>query len=208
VPYNSKYVQIASSSSPLPGKYLYRVFDEKSMSFFDEMHGFKAADYQTGFDPVNDTPSAQCIVKNHAVWSNWDPTPLISTTDCQDNALYLAKKRLENRSYVRVAVIDYKKVEEISTVYNMMSLAHSLGVVLARKAQNESEWVVVGCIPRISVLEVLDVPSFEDFCKRQVRERPPPVALEKNGFVFFENWKEYDEWMHAKLNDPDFDPDP
>jgi hypothetical protein len=199
------------------------------MSFFDEMHGFKAADYQTGFDPVNDTPSAQCIVKNHAVWSNWDPTPLISTTDCQDNALYLAKKRLENRSYVRVAVIDYKKVEEISTVYNMMSLAHSLGVVLARKAQNESEWVVVGCIPRISVLEVLDVPSFEDFCKRQgllnasvlvllsalflisnilVRERPPPVALEKNGFVFFENWKEYDEWMHAKLNDPDFDPDP
>ena len=41
-----------------------------------------------------------------------------------------------------------------------------------------------------------------------VRKQPAPVALEKNGFVFFENWKEYDEWMRAKLSDPDFDPDP
>ena len=175
------------------------------MSFFDNMHGFKAADYQTGFGPVNDAHSAQCIVENHAEWSNQDPTPLISTTDCHENALHLATKRLENRSYVRVAVIDYKKVEEISTVYNMTSLARLLDVDLARKAQNESKWVVVGCIPRISVLEVLDVLSFEDFWKRQglpnvsvlvpalflisnilLREGPSPAALKKKGFAIID----------------------
>ena len=103
----------------------------------------------------------------------------------------------------------------------MTSLARLLDVDLTRKAKNESEWVVVGCIPHISVLEVLDVPSFKDFCKRQglsnvsvlvsalflisnilLREGSSPATLKKKGFAII------DELTLAKLNDPAFDPNP
>ena len=79
----------------------------------------------------------------------------------------------------------------------------------------------MGCIPRISVLKVPDVLSFEDFCKRQglpnasvlvsarflisnilLREGPSPAALKKKGFAII------DELTLAKLNDPAFDPNP
>lgn len=148
-------------------KYLYRIFDEKSASRFDNVKGFLPAGRDITFDVNNDPVSAMSIVERHAEWSNRDPTPLISVTNDRTEAMHLALKRLERRNAVQIAVIDYELVKEISSVHHMMSLANSLGVPLPLKAQNESEWVVVGQIPRNAVLEVLNTPSFRAFCEKQ-----------------------------------------
>lgn len=197
-------------------KYLYRIFDEESASWFDDVAGFLAADRGIEFDVNKDPASARYIVESHAEWSNRDPTPLISATNDRNDAMYLARKRLERRTTVRIAVIDYETVKEISPVYHMMSLAHSLGVDLPRKAQNNSEWVVVGQIPRNAVLEVLNEPSFRAFCQEQGRcsflvmlsgpilildisERSDeclPVIISEDGCTFLQDWDEY-EWIHG-----------
>jgi hypothetical protein len=179
-------------------KYLYRIFDEESASWFDDVAGFLAADRGIEFDVNKDPASARYIVESHAEWSNRDPTPLISATNDRNDAMYLARKRLERRTTVRIAVIDYETVKEISPVYHMMSLAHSLGVDLPRKAQNNSEWVVVGQIPRNAVLEVLNEPSFRAFCQEQERsDECLPVIISEDGCTFLQDLDEYDEWIHG-----------
>jgi hypothetical protein len=168
----------------MPGL-LYRVFDDLSVSQFDERHGFKAGNVDR-FDPNRHRQEAKRIVERQSDWYNRELTPLISSTDSYDHAVRLGEGKSNwagGELNLRVAVIDPSALGNVA-MYQMSKLMEITGANLSA-SPGPHEYVCVHRIPRRAVRRVYTFQEFIDHCSAQgpFCFRDPSECLVANGIV-------------------------
>jgi hypothetical protein len=126
-------------------RYLYRVFDDQSVSQYDVIDGFVAGLPDTPFDPS----TARNVVNSHMDWSNRFLTPFISTTSSLSIAEHYARQREDmGHSGVLIADIDTAGFagHEV-VVYHMQSLVRSIRAHVPRPGWNKYEYLILRQIP-------------------------------------------------------------
>jgi len=143
-------------------KYFYRVYDDLSVSRFNERDGFVAGAPGDAFDPRKD--GAKYVVERHMYWFNDCPTPFISVTASRKKAIHYANQRRERENgNVRIAKIDTDALLVFGvSIYHMATLVEDTGAVISDKARNPYEYLCLHHIPLDAVIYVTDEMSGED----------------------------------------------
>ena len=133
-----------------PPRYLYRVFDETSISTLDEEEGFVAA----SDSPFNrHRRGAKDVVERHMDWNNRSPTPFISTTTLR-KAEHYAQQRVDwGREEVRIARISTAAMREAGVrIFHMTTLVQDVGASITPESWNHAEYLCLHQIPREAVV--------------------------------------------------------
>jgi len=145
---------------PIP-RYLYRVFDESSVSSFDEDTGFVAGLPNGAFD--RNKYWAKHVVQRHMDWGNRSRTPFISTTSLQ-KAEHYAEQRLEEWGHdgVYIAKIDTATLRAAGVeIFHMATLVREVRAYIVPPAWNQREYL---CLHRIPPEAVIDCWMVEFTC--------------------------------------------
>lgn len=97
-----------------------------------------------------DPRAKQEIVEAHADWHCRKPSPFVSTTDCPDKVLGLAKVMSKWNGPVQIAVIHPRRVPPGSPgmkCYWWHDLLLDLQAEVQTKARNKHEYIFIGSIP-------------------------------------------------------------
>lgn len=135
-------------------RYLYRVFDDTSISYLDEVNGFVAGNPVGAFK--RHRYWAKYVLQRHMRWGNRQPTPFISVTASRAKAAHYARQRQElGHGDVSIAKID-TAISRASGViiYHMATLVKKTGAHIEPVAWNYSEYLCLRHIPREAVTEV------------------------------------------------------
>jgi hypothetical protein len=141
-------------------RYLYRVFDDGSVSHPDPHRGFLAGSPNGAFDPSKHW--ARYVVERHMDWNNGTLTPFISTTDSAYKAMQYAEQR-ENWGHegVYIATIDTDKMEEGYQIFHMLSLVEHLGAYILDLAVNDHEYLILHQIPCRAIVDISTLEECE-----------------------------------------------
>jgi len=134
-------------------RFVYRLYDDQSVSRFDEVDGFVAGNPNAAFN--RNRYWAKYVVQRHMRWGNRRPTPFISVTASRGKALLYAAQREKNgHRDVSIAKIDTAKLLASGvTFYHMATLAKRTGARIDQVAWNYSEYLCLWYIPREAVVE-------------------------------------------------------
>ena len=138
-------------------RFLYRVFDNESVSRFHDENGFEAGNPQGKFS--RHPYWAKYVVQRHMHWGNRRRTPFISVTASLAKANDYAEQRLA-RGYhdVSIAKIDTAIFRSHGGIhYHMATLVKRTHAHIDPRAWNYSEYLCLRHIPREAVIEVWDV---------------------------------------------------
>ena len=131
--------------------YFYRVYDETSVSQYDEGCGF-SVDEGVRFDP--DQHWAKYVVQRHINWKNRRRTPFISVTASLEQACEYYRQRESWGRDPRIAKIDVRKLQRMGVrFWRMQTLARRVGAVIPRVAWNEDEWLCLHEIPEWAIVD-------------------------------------------------------
>jgi hypothetical protein len=139
----------------MPGpRFLYRVFDDRSVSRLNEVDGFVAGDPEGGFNRRRYW--AKYVIQRHMRWGNRRPTPFISVTSSRAKAVHYARQRQElGHGGVSIAKIDTAALRSLGViVYHMATLVKGTRARIDPVAWNYSEYLCLHYIPREAVVEV------------------------------------------------------
>jgi len=138
----------------MPPRFLYRVYDDQSVSRFDEVDGFLAGNPNAAFN--RNRYWAKFVVRRHMHWGNRRPTPFISVTASRAKALHYATQREKmGHRDVSIAKIDTAKLRASGVIfYHMASLVKKTGARIDPVAWNYSEYLCMWRIPPEAVVEV------------------------------------------------------
>ena len=132
-------------------RYLYRVFDDQSVSKWDEDDGFIAGWPDRPFDPSRH--GARKVVEEHMDWSNRTLTPFISATSSPQKAVQYARQREEmGRSGVFIAEIDATRGR--LSIYHMQSLVRSTRAYVPPEGWNKYEYLILREIPTEAIISI------------------------------------------------------
>jgi hypothetical protein len=132
-------------------RFLYRVFDDQSVSRLDE-DGFAAGNPNGGFN--HKKYWAKYVIQRHMHWGNRRPTPFISVTASRAKAVHYARQRQElGHSDVSIAKIDIAVLRDSGVIiYHMATLVKRTGAHIDPVAWNYSEYLCLRNIPREAVI--------------------------------------------------------
>jgi hypothetical protein len=135
-------------------QFLYRVFDDQSVSRLNEVDGFVAGNPDGAFN--RHRYWAKYVIQQHMRWGNRLPTPFISVTASRAKAFHYAEQREElGRSGVSIAKIDTAALRASGVIiYHMASLVKRTRARIDPVAWNYSEYLCLHYIPREAVVEV------------------------------------------------------
>jgi len=135
-------------------QFLYRVFDDNSVSRLDGIDGFVAGNPGKAFSP--NRYWAKYVIQRHMRWGNRRPTPFISATSSRAKAVHYARQRQElGHGDVSIAKIDTAALRASGiTTYHMATLVKRTGAYIDPVAWNYSEYLCLRYIPREAVIEV------------------------------------------------------
>jgi hypothetical protein len=133
-------------------EFFYRVFDDESVSQYDQDDGFCAS--RKAFYPNRHW--AKFVVERHMDWGNRCSSPFISVTSSYDKALtYLAQREQMGRN-AWIAKVDVQILEQEGVrFWHMQTLAKRVGAYIEPVAWNESEWLCLHQIPAQAVVEIV-----------------------------------------------------
>jgi hypothetical protein len=144
-------------------QYLYRVYDNESISRFSHGRGFLAGSPNGAFDPSKHW--ARYVVERHMDWNNRSPTPFISTTDSTHRAIrYAEQRRVWLNEGIRIATIDTYKMEDFE-IFHMLSLVEDLDANIPEGAANDNEYLILHQIPPRAIVDI----SKPSKCEYNVR---------------------------------------
>jgi len=135
-------------------RFLYRVFDDQSVSRLNEVDGFVAGNPNGGFSRKRYW--AKYVIQRHMHWGNRRPTPFISVTASRAKAVHYARQRQElGHSDVSIAQIDTAALRASGVIiYHMATLVKRTGAHIDPVAWNYSEYLCLRSIPREAVIKV------------------------------------------------------
>jgi hypothetical protein len=138
-------------------RYLYRVFDDQSVSKWDEDDGFIAGWPDRPFDLSKGW--ARGVVTEHMDWSNRILTPFISTTSSPHPAVNYAQQREQMRhSGVFIAEVDTFRLGNVK-VYHMQSLVRAIRARVPPQGWNKYEYLIHR---QISVEAIVELSTWEE----------------------------------------------
>jgi len=137
-----------------PPRFLYRLFDDSSVSRFDEDDGFVAGNPRGAFN--RNQYWAKYVIQRHMHWGNRRPTPFISVTSSRAKALHYAQQRKNlGHAGVSIAKIDTAALRASGVImYHMATLVKRTRARLDPVAWNYSEYLCLHYIPPQAVIEV------------------------------------------------------
>jgi len=133
---------------------VYRVFDDESVSRFNEADGFVAGNPDGAFN--RHMRGAKYVIQRHMRWGNRRPTPFISVTDSRAKAVHYARQRRElGHGGVSIAKIDTAALRTSGViVYHMATLVKRTGAHIDPVAWNYFEYLCLHRIPHEAVIDV------------------------------------------------------
>jgi hypothetical protein len=141
-------------------RYLYRVYDYRSVSQYDRDDGFLAGAPDRPF--YRSKYWARKVLNQHMDWANRIKTPFISTTKSFPKTVHYARQR-EGMGHggVRIAKIDSHRLPGDVKVYHMQSLVVQTHAYVEPPGWNKWEYLILGQIPADAVMEILTLDDGE-----------------------------------------------
>ncbi|KIM76144.1 hypothetical protein PILCRDRAFT_826655 [Piloderma croceum F 1598] len=135
-------------------KFVYRVFDDQSVSRFNGVDGFVAGNPDGAFN--RHRYGAKSVIQRHMRWGNRRPTPFISVTASRAKAVHYARQRQElGHGGVSIAKIDTAALRASGVViYHMATLVKRTRAHIDPVAWNYSEYLCLRYIPHEAIVEV------------------------------------------------------
>ena len=160
-------------------RFLYRVFDDNSVSRLDEdgVDGFVAGNPDGAFN--RNWHWVKYVIQRHMRWANRRPTPFISVTSSRNKAVHYVRQRQEmGHGDVSIAKIDTAALQASGIIiYHMATLVKRTRACLDPVAWNYSEYLCLHYIPHEAVIEVWEYD--DELGVYQVRQNSPVGVYSK-----------------------------
>src|SRR5438045_3098017 len=149
---------------------LYRLFDDKSVSKYDNQNGFRSTDQTFALGDVEIRRKMWDPVRRHLNWSNRGSTPFVSTWASSQKTLEAAKRRAERGcKNVRVAVIDVSILKQKGIWFERsLDIVRKFDVKLSQKIRgflSPVEYLCLLSIPREAIVAEMGWKDFEEYCE-------------------------------------------
>jgi hypothetical protein len=135
-------------------QFLYRVFDDQSVSRFDEVDGFVAGNPYAAFN--RNQYWAKHVIRRHMSWANRRLTPFVSVTASRAKAEeYALRRQRMGHGDVSIAKIDTAALRASGIIiFHMATLVKRTRASIDPVAWNYSEYLCLQGIPRKAIVEV------------------------------------------------------